>query len=144
MPKRNAMIDLVDIAPAFSRVLGKDFSPATVVANCRSQAFGNAVLVMTGSHFSLRFERDRGQVFIDAGSATHGWHKLEYVLEFVNRSITQQKLGEPPNSATLATLLLQNWDKVASVFSDRKLLSQLRDFSAERAADLLNRIFRTQ
>lgn len=137
------MIDLVDIAPAFSRVLGKDFSPATGVENCRSQAFGNPVLVMTGSHFSLRFERDRGQVFIDAGNATHGWHKLEYVLEFVNRSITQQQLGEPPDSATLADLLLQNWDAVTYLFSDRTQLPLLRDFSKERASTLLSRIFRT-
>jgi biotin-(acetyl-CoA carboxylase) ligase len=72
-----------------------------------------------------------------------GTHKLEYVLEFVNQSITQQQLGEPPDAETLATVLLQNWDEVTRLFSDRRLVSQLQDFSKERTATLLSRIFRT-
>lgn len=143
LSNRNAMISLIEIAPAFSFVLGKDFSPDPSATDYRQGEFGNAVLVMTGPKFSLRFERDRGQVFIDVGSARDGWHKLEYVLEFANPSITQQQLGEPPDSATLADLLLQNWDTVTCLFSDRTQLPLLRDFSKERASTLLSRIFRT-
>ncbi len=137
------MISLMDIAPAFLFVLGKDFFPDSRTADYRPNEFGNAVVVMTGPQFSLRFERDRGLVFVDAGNAIAGWHKLEYVLEFVNQSITQQQLGEPPDDEALATVLLQNWDEVTRLFSDRRLVSQLQDFSKERTATLLNRIFRT-
>jgi hypothetical protein len=134
------MIDLIDIAPAFAFVISKGLVPGA--GDYRPQEFGNASLVMMGSPFSLRFERDRSQVFVDAGSTTAGWHKLEYVLEFVDQSVTQQQLGEPPDPVALANLLQLNWAKVASLFSDRQKSSQLQAFAKQKSAAVLSKLFR--
>lgn len=136
----DAMLDLADIAPAFSFVMGKGLVPSA--GDYRPQEFGNAALVMVGAPFSLRFERDRGQVFVDAGSSAAGWHKLEYVLEFVDSSVTQQQLGEPPDPAAMAGLLQLNWDKVVGVFGDQQKTSQLQAFAKQQSAALLGRLFR--
>jgi len=133
------MIDLVDIAPAFSFVINKGLTPST--ATYDPQAFGNASLVMAGTPFSLRFERDRGQVFVDVGSDAVGWHKLEYVLEFVDNSITQKQLGAPPDVAVLASLLQGHWAKVAHLLSDRQEMSQFQTFAKQKTASLLGGIF---
>ena len=134
------MIDLTDVAPAFSFVVSKGLLQIAGEVNPRE--FGNADLVMAGAPFSLRFERDRGQVFVDVGSTAVGWHKLEYVLEFVDNSVTQQQLGEPPDPATLASLLQLHWDDVASLFSDKQRVLQLQAFITQESAALLSKIFR--
>lgn len=134
------MIELADIAPAFSFVVGKGLVPGA--SDYRPQEFGNAALVMVGALFSLRFKRDRGQVFVDAGSSASGWHKLEYVLEFVDSSVTQQQLGEPPDPAAMADLLQLNWDRVSSVFGDQQKNLQLQTFAQQKSAVLLGRFFR--
>lgn len=134
------MIDLSDIAPAFSFLVGKQLVPSA--GDFKPQEFGNADLVMVGAPFSLRFERDRGQVFVDVGSTAAGWHKLEYVLEFVDNSVTQQQLGEPPDPAALASLLQLHWDDVASLFSDRQRILQLQAFAKQKSAALMSKIFR--
>lgn len=134
------MIELADIAPAFAFVAGKGLTSST--SDYKPKEFGNATLVMTGTPFSLRFERDRGQVFVDAGSDTAGWHKLEYVLGFVDTSVSQQQLGEPPDPAALADLLKIHWDSIVGVFSDPQKVLQLQEFARRRSADLLARIFR--
>ena len=121
-------------------VVSKGLVPS--VGDYKPQEFGNAALVMIGAPFSLRFERDRGQVFVDAGSNAAGWHKLEYVLEFADSSITQQQLGEPPDPADMANLLAMRWDKVADLFSDQQKTSQLQAFARQKSAALLGKIFR--
>lgn len=133
------MVDLADLAPAFTFVIGKDFE--TSVSDYRPQEFGNATLEMAGAQFSLRFERDRGQIFVDAGNKAVGWYKLEYVLEFVDNSLTQQQLGEPPELVVIADLLQMNWDKVANLFDDEQRISQLQEFSKQKSATLLGRLF---
>jgi hypothetical protein len=133
------MIALADVAPAFSFVVTKGLVPSA--GDYRPQEFGNASLLMTGAPFSLRFERDRGQVFVDAGSTAVGWHKLEYVLEFVDNSVTQQQLGEPPDPAAMANLLQLNWDGVVSLFGDQQKVLQLQVFAKEKSAALLGRLF---
>lgn len=133
------MVDLADIAPAFSFVEGKGLVASA--SDYRPQEFGNAILVMAGGQFSLRFERDRGQVFVDAGGNSIGWHKLEYVLEFVDGSVTQHQLGEPPALAVLANLLEEHWDKVKDVFNDKQKTLQLEAFAKQRSAALLGKIF---
>lgn len=135
----DAMIDLADIAPSFSFVTGKDLVPSA--GDYMPDHFGNAVLVMVGSSFSLRFKRDRGQVFVDAGSDAAGWQKLEYVLEFVDGTATQKRLGEPPNLAAMAKVLALNWDKVASLFSDQERSSELQEFAQQKSAAMLGRLF---
>lgn len=136
----DAMVDLADIAPAFSFVMDKGLIPSA--GDYRPQEFGNAALVMVGATFSLRFERDRGQVFVDAGSSAAGWHKLEYVLEFVDASVTQQRLGEPPDPAAMAGLLQLNWGKVVGVLGDQQKTSQLQAFAKQQSAALIDKLFR--
>jgi len=134
------MIDLADIAPAFAFIVGKGFMPG--VSECDQHAFGDAFLVMSGTPFSLRSVRDRGQVLVDVGNDATGWQSLGYVLEFVDNSITQQQLGEPPDPTIMATLLQAHWDKVASLFNDQQKTSQLQAFAKQRSAALLSKIFR--
>jgi hypothetical protein len=133
------MIDLADIAPAFSFVVGKGFAPS--LSGYSPLQFGDAVLVMEGALFSIRFVRDRGQVFVDAGSNVVGWHKLEYVLEFVDKSVNQHQLGEPPDLVVMANLLRSNWDRVQSLFSDQKQSAQLQVFAKEKSEVLLSGFF---
>lgn len=133
------MIDLTDIAPAFSFVQRKGF--VVGASDYRPQEFGNATLVIVGVPFSLRFERDRGQVFVDLGSDAVGWHKLEYVLEFVDNSITQGQLGEPPDLAVMASLLQAHWGKVTDLFSDPQKILQLQAFAKRKSVTLLDKIF---
>jgi hypothetical protein len=135
----DAMIDLAQVAPAFSFVEGNGLVQSASAYS--PQRFGNAAIIMVGAPFSLRFERDRGDVFVDAGSNAAGWHKLEYVLEFVENSVTQQQLGEPPDTAAMAKLLQLNWDKVVSLFSDQQKISQLQAFTREKSAALLGKLF---
>ncbi|MCX7097053.1 MAG: hypothetical protein NTV43_03995 [Methylococcales bacterium] len=133
------MINLIGIAPAFTFILNKGFVPGECEYN--PQEFGNAVLVMIGSQFSLRFVRDRGQVFIDAGDNKVGWYQLEYVLEFVDSMITQAQLGEPPEPKHLAALLQEFWEKVIALFSTPEETSQLHVFSKQKSTALLDKIF---
>lgn len=133
------MIDLADIAPAFSFVVNKDLVQST--ATYDPQAFGDASLVMAGTPFSLRFVRDRGQVSVEVGGDATGWYLLTYVLEFVDNSVTQQ-LSEPPDPTALANLLQGCWDKVADLFRDQQKTSQLQAFAKQKSAALLSKIFR--
>lgn len=134
------MIDLADIAPVFVFVIGKGLVPTA--SDHRPQEFGNAALEMKGAPFSLRFSRDRGQVFVDVGSSSAGWHKLEYVLEFVDNSVTQHQLGDPPDPTAMATLLQLNWDRVVSLFGDQQSILRLQTFAKQKSAALLGRLFR--
>lgn len=135
----DAVIDLVDIAPAFVFVVSKGLAPGA--SNYQPQAFGDAVVVMVGAPLSLRFERDRGQIFVDAGSNAVGWHKLEYVLEFVDDSGTQQQLGEPPDATAMANLLRVHWDKVVNLFRDEQRTLEFQAFARQKSAALLSKIF---
>jgi hypothetical protein len=134
-----AMIDLADIAPDFLFIIGKGFVPGTSIY--KPEEFGNATLVMIGVPFSLRFERDRGQVFVDIGSDSSGWCKLEYVLEFVDNSVTQSQLGEPPSPALMASLVQGRWDKAVDLFTDQQRILQLQAFAKQKSNALLNRLF---
>ena len=136
------MINLMDIAPAFSFVVQYGFVPHEKAYN--PHEFGNAMLVMKGAQFSLRFERNRGQVFVDIGNSSIGWHKLEYILEFVDSSITQQQLGEPPNPEILAKLLQKSWGKVIDSFIEPQKMSEFECFSKKKSETLLNKIFYRQ
>jgi hypothetical protein len=133
------MLNLIDIAPQFTFIANKNLLKST--EHYRQEEFGNAVLVMEGSPFSLRFERDRGQVFVDVGGDSAGWHKLEYVLEFADNTITQGQLGEPPSLVVMAHLLQLNWEKVANLFSDEQKTAQLRSFAGQKSNALLTRLF---
>lgn len=135
------MIALADIAPAFSFIADRGFAPRTSAYN--PQEFGNGILVMAGTPFSLRFVRDRDQVFVNIGDDTAGWHKLEYVLEFIDNSVTQQQLGEPPSPAILANLLHARWNNVVQLFNEPHKTLELEAFASEKSAALLRKIFGT-
>jgi hypothetical protein len=140
LSSHNVMINLADIAPAFLFVAGKGLVPSA--SDYKPQEFGNASIMMTGAPFSLRFERNRGQVFVDVGSSAVGWHKLEYALEFVENSLTQQYFGEPPDPTTMAGLLQTHWSKVTDLFSDEQKTSQLQAFARQKSDALVGALFR--
>lgn len=134
------MINLADIAPTFWFVLGKGLEPGQ--SDYKPHEFGNAVFEMVGKPFSLRFERDRGQVFVDVGSTVSGWYKLEYVLEFLDKAVSEQQLGAPPNPAVMAGLLQLNWEKVVGLFDDQDRTLQLEIFTKQKSEVLLSKFFR--
>ena len=136
------MIDIEDISPEFSFVA--EMGLVTDLQSFQPEAFGNTILIMVGSPFSLRFERDRGQVFVDVGNDMVGWYKLEYVIEFIDNSFSQKQLGEPPSTFLLSMLLRSKWDEIKLIFSSKDLISQLQMFSMSRSNNLLANIFRVQ
>jgi hypothetical protein len=134
----NPMKNLYDIAPEFSFVIDKGFTLESI--EYKPEEFGNASLVMLGVPFSIRFERDRGQIFIDIGNDAIGWHKLEYVLEFCDNSVASH-VGKPPEPKVLASLLLECWEKVIDLFSNRQKIFEFQAFAKGKSDDLINTIF---
>ena len=128
----NTMLNLTDIAHEFTFVLDKGLVASESMYH--PQLFGNALLVMKGASFSLKFIRDREQIFVKAGSDIAGWHQLEYVLEFLNNSIPRQKIDGRPVLAIMAHTLQLNWNKVIDLLNDRQKISQLRTFIEQRSA----------
>ena len=138
LSSRDTMKNLYDIAPAFSFVLNKGLVLGSV--DYKPDEFGNTFLVMLGVSFSLRFERDRGQVFVDIGSDEVGWYKLEYILEFIDCSVRHQ-IGEPPDPSVLATVLQVHWEKVMDLFADHQKILTFQVFAKQKSAAFLNKIF---
>jgi hypothetical protein len=130
---------MIDIAPAFAFVLQKGFAPGLAID--RPLEFGNAEVELNGQPFSLRLTRERGQVLADIGTTSSGWYKLEYVLEFVDPSVEQSQLGEPPDAAIMSDLLQRDWDEVAKLFNDELALRRFQEFARQRSAALLSSIF---
>lgn len=135
------MKNLYDIAPDFLFVIEKGFTLESI--EYQPKEFGNASLVMLGMPFSIRFERDRGQVFVDIGSDAIGWHKLEYILEFFDNSVGSS-FGKPPEPKILASLLLEYWEKVVDLFSNRQKMLEFQTFAKEKSAALISKIFGKQ
>lgn len=133
------MIGSIDIARAFTFVMDKGFTLCT--ATYSPQEFGNTHLMMEGAPFSIRLERDRGQGFVNIGNDAVGWHRLEYVLEFLDSSITQQQLGEPPDITLLGNLLQGHWDQVVELFNSQQKERQLEKFAQQKTANYLSKIF---
>ena len=133
------MIELSDIAPSFFFIQHQGFVKAS--DHYKSEEFGNADLIMAGPKFSFRFERDRGQVFVDIGNSDIGWQKLEYALVFIDDSVTEQQLGAPPEVTRLADLAKSHWKEIAQLYSDSTNLSAFTDFCKMRSSALISGIF---
>lgn len=133
------MITLKDIAPEFMFVQKLGLTTGEVDYDPRK--FGDAILVMNGNSFSLRFKRDRSQVFVDIGNDISKWNKLEYAIEFIDKQTTQKQLGEPPSLAEMARLLQANWTKAENLFNDTIEAMKLHKFSQEKANSLVKDIF---
>ncbi len=129
----------VDLAPEFSFLIDEGFLPVSKAY--RPQEFGNASIILEGPAFSLRLLRDRNDVSVDIGNDSLGWYKFEYVLEFIDPSITQSKLGEPPDLGAMAALLRQKRDHLTKLFNDRKQLADLKRFIKQKSAELVAKIF---
>jgi hypothetical protein len=133
------MIELSDVAPSFSFIQHEGFVRAS--GQFRPEEFGNADLVMAGPNFSVKFERDRGQVFVDIGNSEIGWEKLEYALVFVDDGITEEQLGAPPEVTRLADLAKSHWREIVQLYGDSATLSAFRAFCKMRSSDFISRIF---
>lgn len=133
------MIELSEIAPSFSFIQLEGFVKAA--ERYKPEAFGNADLVMAGPKFSLKFERDRGQIFVDIGSSDTGWEKLEYALLFINQDITEQQLGAPPDVVVLADLAKSHWREIGQLFDDSSNLMAFSIFCKMRSDAFLSGIF---
>jgi hypothetical protein len=131
---------LSDIAPAFGYIVGKGLLSRARDLHV-ADAGGNVAIVMVGSPFSLRFERDNGQTFVHAGNNSVGWHRLEHVLEFVDTGLPQAPDDELPAPELLAQWLESRWDSVTRLFRDRQRIAALESFSLRRSVTLLQQYF---
>jgi hypothetical protein len=138
-------IDLIhEFVPGFSNLL-QQHGFKKIEEIYRPEEFGNALIKMVSSDFQLRFFRDRSQVVVDiAPPSTDRWHKLEYVLEFVDSSTHSDDFGSPPDIDKLAKSLEKNYHKVRELFSDNVTQLNFEHFVKTKAKDFINRIFRTQ
>jgi hypothetical protein len=134
------MTCLVDVAPAFGFVLSKGLLPRSRDAVAEPLE-GNLAVVMVGTHFSLRIERDSGQMFVHAGSNTLGWHRLEHVLAFIDSELAPEPSCEPAALELLARLLEQQWDAVTRLFRTRGRVAALESFALRRSASVLQDFF---
>lgn len=133
------MIELSDIAPSFFFLQHEGFVKAS--DHYKPEEFGNADLVMAGPKFSLKFERDRGQVFVDIGNSDIGWEKLEYALVFVDDGITEEQFGEPPEVTQLANLAKSHWKEIVQLYDDSVNLSAFSDFCKKQSSTFISGIF---
>jgi hypothetical protein len=130
---------LADVAPDFVFVSHRSFAERVVFYS--PEKFGDAEVILAGPSFSLRIKRDRGQVFVDAGTAEGVWFKLEYVLEFVDAALTQDRFGAPPQPAVLAQELERHFAAVEALFADATALPRLEQFCKAKSAALIASIF---
>jgi hypothetical protein len=135
-----AMSCLADIAPAFGFVLAKGLRPRA--RDKEPPALdGNLAVLLVGTPFSLRIERDSGQMFVHAGGNSVGWHRLEHVLEFIDSELAPTPCREPAGLQVLAQLLELQWDRVTHLFRDRQRIATLESFALRRSAVLLQDYF---
>lgn len=133
------MINLDDIAPAFSFVSSKGF--VLTENSYTPHEFGDAVLIMKGALFSLRFTRDRGQIFIDAGNDIVGWYRLEDVFQFVNDTSDLQQDDISIDFSGKATFAQRHWENIVCIFRNPKKLLQLRVLSEQKSAARLKKMY---
>ncbi len=137
------MIHLKDIAPEFAYLSNMGFREAD--SSYRRESFGDAMLVLSGPEFALRFIRDRGQVFVDVSLATGtplvDWCSLDTLLGFIasTRGACSTDTSIAPDR--LAELLHDKWHEVRQVLTSRELLPQLRQFMLDRSRAHASRVF---
>jgi hypothetical protein len=134
------MTCLSDVAPEFGFVVKEGLLPRARDLAPPSPD-GNVAVVMVGSPFSLRFERDAGQMFVHAGNNTLGWHRLEHVLAFIGVQLPSAPEGESVSPKVLALHLRTHWGAVLRLFRDRHRVGVLEDFALRHSAALLQEYF---
>jgi beta-lactamase superfamily II metal-dependent hydrolase len=105
------------------------------------EEFGNASLVLESVAFKVRIYTDRVQRFVDVGRDGRSWHKLEYVLEFLEPSCSQAWFGEPPQLDKLSVVLKRNMQPVSRLLTGDLAASGFSMFEKKKSADLVDRIF---
>jgi hypothetical protein len=131
---------LQSVAPEFVEfVASEGFKITESVA--KPEEFGNASIVLDSSAFKLRVYTDRGQCFVDVGRDGRDWHKLEYVLEFLDPSCSQEWFDEPPRLDKLAAVLKRNMQPVSTLLASDLAASGFAMFEKKKSADMIARIF---
>ncbi len=132
-------ISLNDIAPSFLFLMDKNFEQ--ISCNYDPESFGNALLIVRGANFSLKFTRDRSDLTVDIGDSLKGWFKLEDVLEFIDPSIQENNLEKSFDILELSFFLKKNWKEVEKIFLDPQKISQIQQFSSKKTSNFLKLIF---
>jgi hypothetical protein len=102
----------------------------SIVEERKSEAFGDALVVLQSGDFRLRIVRDRSQIFADFGSAAEPetWFDSTIVMQALG--LTTQPLfgGTDPQSVlpSLAAFLKSFWSELMAMFD-------LRHFAATKA-----------
>jgi hypothetical protein len=135
------MTCLVEVAPAFGFVLAKGLLPRARDDVAKATTVGNLAMVLVGTPFSLRIERDNDQMFVHAGSNSLGWHRLEHVLAFIDSELAPPPSSEPAGMEVLARLLELQWEAVGRVFRTRERVAALESFALRRSAIVLQEYF---
>ena len=135
------MSDLLQLAATefVEFVTSEGFKIAESVA--KPEEFGNASIVLESSAFKLRVYIDRGQQFVDVGTDGWDWHKLEYVLEFLDPSYSQEWFGEPPQLGKLAEAIKNNMQAITKLLASDLAVSGFAMFEKQKSTELITRIF---
>jgi hypothetical protein len=88
------------------KIVNEVYSPAD---------FGNAVITMRGPDASLRFVRERGQVFVDLGKTNGDWVDANEVLE---RAHLHPYPGQPIEPVRIVNLVCSNYDQLKPWLAD--------------------------
>jgi hypothetical protein len=133
------MISINIIAPDFHFLEKKGFF--SISSDYEKNSFGNVVLILKGPVLLFKVTRDRGQLFFDLGVNFNEWYRLECVIEYIDSSVTQRQLGEPPSSKKLAIHFERLIDDISNLFMDNQRLFALRRLEKEKSNLLINRLF---
>lgn len=133
------MININILAPDFHFLEKMNF--VSISSDYRQSDFGNALLILKGPVFFFKVVRDRGQLFFDLGENFNEWHKLEYVIEYIDSSVTQKQLSVPPASKMLAMHFERLINDISNLFTDNQQLLALREFEKEKSNLLMNLLF---
>ncbi len=108
----------------------------------KPEEFGNTSIILESPKLKIRIYSDRGQRFVDVGSIGQDWHKLEYVLEFVEPACSQQWFGEPPQLDKLAVALKRNISAISGLLSGDLATSGFTMFEKKKSNKLIEKIFK--
>ena len=71
--------------------------------------FGNALLILKGPSYAIRFVRDRGQIFVDVAGTLGKWVDGNRLLEGIG---LHPSPGHPLSGKELVPLIYSNFDSI--------------------------------
>lgn len=103
--------------------------------------FGNFLFILNHIDFQVRIYSDRAQRFIDISYDGENWHKLEYVLEFMDPAFSSKHLDRPPKFEDLAKFMKKNIVTLFNIFKSQSNIVSYKKFEYDKERELIKKIF---